>query len=70
MNCGPAVRIEPSLDDQIRCVEREIAMRERVYPKLIKGGRMKQATADQEYLTMKAVLRTLVILEEDRKRHA
>ena len=44
---------------QIKCVLREIAMRERVYPKWVKDGRMKQESADYEIATMKDVLHTL-----------
>lgn len=48
-----------SLDDQIKCVQREIAMRERVYPKLVESGRMRQSTADHELECMKDVLENL-----------
>jgi hypothetical protein len=48
-----------TLDRQIACVRREIALRERVYPKFVSGGRMKQAAADDEIAAMKAVLETL-----------
>lgn len=49
----------PTLQDQIACVEREIAMRERVYPHWVRGGRLKQDKADREIETMRAVLATL-----------
>lgn len=45
--------------DQIRCVEREIDMRRRVYPRWVDAGRMKQAVADEEIRRMGAVLVTL-----------
>lgn len=51
--------IEISLDDQIASVAREIAMRERVYPRWVSAGKMKQATAEAEIERMKAVLATL-----------
>lgn len=47
------------LEDQIACVEREIRMRERVYPRRVADGKMQQHTADRELLAMQAVLATL-----------
>lgn len=44
---------------QIACVEREIAMRERVYPRWVSEKRMPQKKADDEMAAMRAVLRTL-----------
>jgi hypothetical protein len=51
-----------SLADQIASVQREIAMRERVYPKWVSAGRMKQVAADRELAAMRAVLATLEAL--------
>lgn len=51
------------LAEQIACVEREIAMRERVYPTLIARQRMSKANADRETAQMKAVLATLLWLQ-------
>lgn len=48
-----------SIQTQIECVRREIAIREHVYPKWIENGRMKQAVADHEIEAMKSVLDTL-----------
>ena len=48
-----------SLDTQIKSVEHEIAMRQRVYPHQVASGKMKQATADYEISAMRAVLETL-----------
>lgn len=53
-----------TLKDQIACIEREITMRQRVYPRWIEAGRIKQAKADTEIRTMQAVLTTLKSLEE------
>ena len=53
-----------TLKDQIICIEREISMRQRVYPRWVEDGRMKQAKADAEIRTMQAVLSTLKSLEE------
>jgi len=58
--------IETAFDlrTQLRCVSREIAMREKVYPKWVEQGRMKQDKADQEIACMKAVQSTLIALME------
>lgn len=47
------------INAQIACVKREIAMRERVYPKWIDAGRMKPEMAAREIDTMRGVLGTL-----------
>ncbi len=47
------------LSRQISCVRREIAMRERVYPRLVGQDRMSQAAAEREQAEMQAVLETL-----------
>ena len=54
---------EMSLDNQIKAVEREIAMRKAVYPKRIAAKAMTQERADHEITAMEAVLRTLRRLE-------
>lgn len=51
------------LADQITCVKREIAMRQRVYPRWTGAGRMTEANADLEIARMKAVLETLEALQ-------
>jgi hypothetical protein len=53
-----------SLDAQITCVIRELALRERVYPKQVFAGKLKQATADHELAAMRAVLETLKKLRD------
>jgi len=47
------------LDEQIKSVEREIAVRVRVYPRWVVDRRLTQAKADHEIAAMKAVLATL-----------
>lgn len=47
------------LTEQIKCVEREISMRERVYPAWVQANRMTQRKADDEIAAMRAVLETL-----------
>jgi hypothetical protein len=49
-----------SIDEQIACVKREVAMRRNVYAKRLKSGQMTQAAADLELERMSAVLDTLV----------
>jgi hypothetical protein len=47
------------LIEQIQCVEREIALRRRVYPRHVSGGRMTQDFADKQIERMEAVLESL-----------
>jgi hypothetical protein len=54
-----ATPADVSLPDQIACVEREIRMRERVYPRWVAIGKLTQDAADREILCMRAVLATL-----------
>lgn len=42
-------------DEKLACIEREIAMRMRVYPRRVESGRMKQAKADAEIATMQSI---------------
>lgn len=44
------------LDKQIKCIKRELALRARVYPRLVKQGKMSQELADREVLLMGSVL--------------
>lgn len=53
------------LSDQIACVEREIAMRGRVYPGWVGKGKMKQQDADIEMALMEAVKATLTWLRDN-----
>jgi hypothetical protein len=48
-----------SIDDQMKAVRREIAMREHVYPRRVGAGQMTQQQADRETEAMRAVLATL-----------
>ena len=48
-----------TIDEQIACVQRELKHRESVYRRLIEKDHMTREDANQEYLRMKAVLRTL-----------
>lgn len=52
-----------SLSEQIRCVEREISMRKRVYPGLVIRGKMTEGQKDREIAAMQAVYQTLILAE-------
>ncbi|MBE7420666.1 MAG: hypothetical protein HS128_23465 [Ideonella sp.] len=51
-----------SIEQQIAAVQREIRMREHVYPRRISDGKMTQKLADRELAAMRAVLATLETL--------
>ena len=55
----PEVDAAADLAEQIACVEREIRMRQRVYPHRIGTGKMSREDADREIDTMRRVLATL-----------
>lgn len=57
---------KPTLDEQIACARRELALREQVYPKWVIGGRMTQKEADNEIARMSAIVATLEWLERNR----
>jgi len=57
-----------TLPQKIQCVERELAMRRRVYPRWVSEGRMPQAKADDEIALMAAVLATLKGLQPQQSR--
>jgi len=50
---------EIPLEAQIKCVEREIEFRKRVYARRVSMGRMSEVFADQQVKLMGAVLKTL-----------
>lgn len=52
-----------SIQEQIKCVEREIAMRRRVYPRLVISGKMTAREKDKQIATMQAVYNTLILAE-------
>lgn len=53
-----------SLVEQIKCIERELALRASVYKKRIAEGKMSVSKAEREMATMRAVLYTLQALKE------
>lgn len=48
-----------SIEEQIACIERELALRQLVYPKRVALAKMSQTKADHEIGCMRAVLDTL-----------
>lgn len=50
---------EIPLEAQIKCVEREITFRRRVYARRVSQGRMSEIFADQQIKLMEAVVKTL-----------
>ena len=48
-----------TIDEQIKCVGRELGLRRNVYPKFIKSGRMTAEKAAYEIQCMDAVYQTL-----------
>jgi len=59
--------MEISIKQQIMEAKREVALRERVYPKWIGTGRVTQGQADRQLTAMKAILATLEALERDQQ---
>jgi hypothetical protein len=51
--------MSPTLEEQAAACEREVKMRQRVYPRWVEGGRMTQAQADRETAAMAAAAATL-----------
>jgi hypothetical protein len=51
---------EINLNDLLGCCRRELAVRQRVYPKWVAKGTMKQDKADQEIELMRTVVEFLV----------
>lgn len=55
-----------NIEEQIKCVEREIGQRKRVYPRLVQRETMTERKAQYEIACMEAVLRTLNSLVPER----
>ena len=45
----------PTLDELLACIEREVKLRRRVYPRRVADGRMTQALAEKEIRRMENV---------------
>lgn len=54
-----------TIEEQVKCVRREIGMRERVYPRRVESGKMRPEVATYETEAMKAVLATLERIAAD-----
>lgn len=52
------------LPEQVACVDRELKMRRRVYPRWVAAGKMTQEKADSEMRAMEAVLETVMAADE------
>jgi hypothetical protein len=59
INLNLATKMAYSIEDQIKCVRREIAMRRRVFAKRVADDKMKPKDARYEIECMEAVLATL-----------
>lgn len=53
-----------TLEQQIACIRRELALRQRNYPRWVADGRMKQAESDHQLAAMQAAHDTLMKLKE------
>ena len=56
----------PRIDEQIAEVRRELALRRRVYPDMIRAGKLKRSTADYAMHCLEAVLTTLEFMKTNR----
>lgn len=54
----------PNIERQLACVQRELKMREQVYPRWVREGKMTQRQMDQELEDMRAVEATLQSIRE------
>lgn len=57
-----------SIAQQIEEIEREIALRQRVYPNQVRTGKMRQSVADYHMQRIDAVLKTLLWLQANEAR--
>jgi|GEM_PF-858472 len=53
-----------ALASQVRELQRELAMRERLYPGWIAGGRLKQGSAGDQLRTLGQAIKSLQLLQE------
>ena len=61
--------LNPTIDDQIRAVKRELTMRERVYARRVEQGKMSAPEAAREKIVMAAVLKTLEKVRDDERKY-
>lgn len=54
-----------TITDKLRCAERELSYRRRVYARLVANGKMTRALADRELELMAAILDDYLQMEAD-----
>ena len=59
----------PTFDEMIACVRRELALRKRVYPRWVRSDRMSQQQADHEIACMQAIHDHLMIAAGKREQN-
>ena len=64
---GRIERVPPTIQAQISCVKRELAMRERVYARRISEGKMTLTQSNEQMALMQAVLATLERVERSER---
>ncbi len=60
----PGAPLMVTIDDQIACAERELKLRERVYPERVKDRKMSQDFADHQINCQVAIIAMLRQLKE------
>lgn len=66
----PDIDRADKLRRMIDCVNRELRMRELVYPRRVAAGQMSQGFAAEQTETMREVLETLQALQEESRQRA
>lgn len=56
---------EPSIADLVECAKRELALRQRVYPKWIASGKLDPRKADHEIECMQAIASRLEKIRDE-----
>lgn len=54
-----AILFDPTIDDMIACIKREIAYRRKVYARMVTQGKMTEEKADYEIVCMGSILKNL-----------
>lgn len=56
--------LQVSLERQIKCLERELAYRRRVYPRWVSLGKYSQEHVDEEFAALEAAIQTIKELQK------
>jgi len=56
--------MEITTSDLVKCVQRELRYRRRVYSRLIDSGKLDERTADHEIACMEELMRRLLVQQE------